>query len=205
MPFRRIAPLAILLAGAAPAFAQTGGGEPASRISNRILSALVEANGVPGMGASIWRDGRIVWTGSAGRRDLARNLAVDENTVFRFASVSKIFAVTAAARLRQEGRLDVDAPAATIISGLNPSWAPFNARQLAAHISGMPHYQMPLDAAVGDAPVISMRDAIAIAANRALLTPPAPPISIALMATPCWARWRRPAPAAPISTIWRRC
>lgn len=78
----------------------------ATRVSNRILAALVETNGVPGMGAAVWRNGRIVWTGSAGYRDVELKQRVDENTIFRLASVSKLFAATAAAKLRERGSLD---------------------------------------------------------------------------------------------------
>ena len=45
-----------------------------------MLQALVEVNGVPGIGAAVWRDDKLVWTGCAGWRDreailIARNLA----------------------------------------------------------------------------------------------------------------------------------
>lgn len=143
----------------------------AARVSARILAEMQEASGVPGLGAAIWRDDRIAWTGSAGQRDIARSLPVDENTIFRFASVSKVFAVAAAARLREVGRLDVDAPVATVVPYLRNDWPAINARQLAAHISGLPHYQ-DVDDERGDRHFDDMRDSVALFSNRALLTPP---------------------------------
>ncbi len=145
--------------------------QKAARISNQLLAALVEASGVPGMGAAVAKDGKVIWTGSAGYRDLKRKLRVDPNTIFRLASVSKLLTVTAAALLRQEGKLDVDAPISSIVPGLSPQWAPFTARQLAAHISGMPHYQ-PVDQDRGATHYPTVEAALQIFKDRALLSPP---------------------------------
>jgi serine beta-lactamase-like protein LACTB, mitochondrial len=143
----------------------------AARISSQMLAALVEASGVPGMGAAVWHDGKGIWDGSAGYRDLERKLRVDRNTIFRMASVSKLVTVTAAAKLKQEGKLDVDAPIASIVPGLSPSWAPFSARQLAAHISGLPHYQ-DVDQARGGTHYKTVEEAVKIFKDRALLAAP---------------------------------
>ncbi len=143
----------------------------ATHVSNRILSALVETNGVPGMGAAVWRDGRIVWTGSAGYRDIEHERRVDEHTVFRLASVSKVFAATAAARLREQRSLDVDVPVASIVGYLPDRWPPITTAQLAAHTSGIPHYQLP-DLNRGAHRFTSVREAVGVFQDRDLLFAP---------------------------------
>ena len=67
-----------------------------AEVSQRMLDELILMNGVPGMGAAIWKGDEIIWTGSAGMRDVERKLPVDERTIFRLASVSKLLAATAA-------------------------------------------------------------------------------------------------------------
>lgn len=151
--------------------ANTLAGADAARRSGRMLAALVEANGVPGMGAAVVRDGRVVWTGSAGQRDVEGGLAVDDRTVFRLASVSKIIAATAAAKLREQGRLDVDAPVHSMLPWLRAPWPAMTARQLASHSSGLPHYQ-PVDEGRGGTRYGSVRDAVALFEDRPLLSPP---------------------------------
>ena len=143
----------------------------AARISDAILAALVESSGVPGMGASIWQDGRIVWIGSAGLRDVDGGLPVTKDTRFRFASVSKLFAATAAARLREQGKLDVDAPISSLIPYLRQGWPTVTTAQLAAHTAGIPHYQS-LDESRGTRHFNSVRDAVALVAGRPLLAAP---------------------------------
>lgn len=136
-----------------------------------MLGALVEANGVPGMGAAVVRDGRVVWSGSAGVRDMARALPVDARTRFRLASVSKAITATAAAKLREQGKLDVDAPVQGMLPWLQSDWPALTVRQLAAHASGLPHYQSA-DEGRGRTHYATVRDAVAVFADRPLLSPP---------------------------------
>lgn len=153
----RAVPLALL--AAALGLADDAGAAPrrtrGAQVADQLLAALVEANGVPGMGAAVWQDGKVVWTGSAGYRDLARKRPVDRDTRFRLASVSKLLTVTAAALLEQEGTLDLDASVATMLPQLPAQWAPVTARQLAAHTAGAPHYEQepaPPQERAGSAP-----------------------------------------------------
>lgn len=141
------------------------------RVSDRIVSDLVATNGVPGMGAAVWIDGRVVWTGSAGLRDIERGLPVDGNTIFRLASVSKVVAATAAARLVQEGKLDPDVPVISMMPLLRSDWSKITTRHLAAHISGLPHYQ-DADDDRGRVHYATVDDAVRIFAKRDLLFAP---------------------------------
>lgn len=145
-------------------------GGPAAR-SQRALAMLQEVTGVPGMSAAVWSDGDLVWSGAAGHLDLEKRHPATEESVFRFASVSKIFAATATAKLAEEGKLDIDAPVQTFVSGLNPDWPPITARQLAANISGIPHYQDG-DEALGRKSYKSAIESLETFKDRALLFPP---------------------------------
>jgi serine beta-lactamase-like protein LACTB, mitochondrial len=145
--------------------------EQAALVSEKILSALIETNGVPGMGAAVWRNGKVVWSGSAGYRDVERKLPVNSDTIFRLASVSKLISVAAAARLKQDKFLDVDQPVASILPYLSNKWAPLTTRQLAAHTAGVPHYQ-DIDAKRGGIYYTNVRDAVNIFDDRDLLFSP---------------------------------
>ena len=158
-----------ILASAAPAGAESVA-DPAT-ISQRLLDTLRETNGVPGMGAAVWQDGEIVWEGSSGLRDIEGAAPVTPDTLFRLASVSKLFAVTAAAKLAEEGKIDLDAPVQAQLPWLGARWPAITPRQLAAHISGLPHYQ-DVDTDRGAVHYRTGREAVAIFANRDLLSPP---------------------------------
>lgn len=164
-----VAGLMALLASAATAHAEAVA--DAATIAQRLLDTLRESNGVPGMGAAVWQEGQIVWEGSSGFRDVERRLPVTRETLFRLASVSKIFTVAAVGQLAEQGRMDLDAPMQRQLPWLGSHWAPITPRQLAAHVSGLPHYQA-VDADRGSRHYATGRDAVAIFAERDLLSPP---------------------------------
>lgn len=143
----------------------------AALVAGKILKALIETNGVPGMGAAVWHDDQVVWSGSAGYRDIDKQLRVNADTIFRLASVSKLLGVAAAARLEQDGSLDIDQPVASILPWLSPRWATLTTRQLAAHTAGLPHYQ-DVDAQRGGTRYANVREAVGIFQDRDLLFPP---------------------------------
>ncbi len=143
----------------------------AAGVANTLLEAVAEASGVPGMSAAVAESGRVVWAGTAGSRDLERGLPVVSETAFRLASVSKLITATAAVKLQDEGRLDLDAPVRDTVDYLNTAWPDMSARQLAAHTSGLPHYQ-GVDADRGGRSFASVREAVALFDGRPLLSPP---------------------------------
>ncbi len=141
------------------------------RIADAILAAQVEANGVPGMAAAVTRDGALIWSGGAGYRDLDRKLPIDLDTSFRLASVSKLITATAAVVLYDRKMLDFDAPVQRYLPNRQLAWPPMNLRQLAAHTSGLPHYQ-DVDAGRGGVHFGTVDKAISIFADRPLLFAP---------------------------------
>ncbi|MBJ7439075.1 MAG: beta-lactamase family protein [Sphingopyxis sp.] len=164
-----VAGLTALLASTSTAQAEPRA--DAAIIAQRLLDTLRESNGVPGMGAAVWQDGKIVWEGSSGLRDIEGRAPVTRDTLFRLASVSKLFTVTAAAKLAEEGKLDLDAPFQRQLPGLGARWPAITPRHLAAHTSGLPHYQ-DVDRDRGARHYRTGREAVAIFADRNLLTPP---------------------------------
>lgn len=141
---------------------------PQGATAQRILDVQRTLNRVPGMSAAVWRDGKVIWRGESGFRDLSKELVVNAQTRFRLASVSKVFAATAAAKLAEQGRLDVDAPISDYLAWINPAWAHITSRQLAAHTSGIPHYQA-VDALRGGHRFLSAKEAIDTFQSRELL------------------------------------
>ena len=165
-----------LLAMAAPSRAiDTCGAttdDAAATTAQYLLQALVDTNGVPGMGAAVWHDGRVAWTGCAGWRDVEARAPVQRDTVFRLASVSKIIAAMAAGKLAEDGRLDIDAPVGNALPWLPAPWAQVTVRQLAAHIAGAPHYAGSDFDTLGRTRHTTARDAVGLFSQRALLTAP---------------------------------
>lgn len=174
-PTTHILTACALLAGATSAVARADAtaetGVDPGAVAQRLLDTLRETNGVPGMAAAVWQDGRIVWDGASGQRDIESGAPVTRDTLFRLASVSKVVTVAAAAKLAEQDRIDLDAPVQRQLPWLGDRWPAITPRQLAAHVSGLPHYQ-PIDSDVGSHHYATGRDAVAIFAARDLLGAP---------------------------------
>lgn len=168
---KTLACASLAIAGASAAHAQSPAEVDPAKTAQALLDAAREVSGVPGFSAAVWREGDVVWTGTTGMRDIEAGLPVDRDTRFRLASVSKLVTVTAVARLAQEGRLDLDAPVTSILPWLANDWPPMTARHLAAHTSGLPHYQ-DIDDNRGTVRYPTGKAAVAVFADRPLLSPP---------------------------------
>ena len=118
---------AILLAAAslvvaAPAAAQAPVEPPAAPALDAAMPELdaifhryMEESHIPGLVFGIVRDGRLVVVRTMGVQDPETKRPVTAQTLFRIASMSKAFTALAILRLRDAGRLSLDAPAETYV------------------------------------------------------------------------------------------
>ena len=69
----------------------------------------------PGLVYGVVRDGKLAHVHAIGVQDLKSKVPVTDETVFRIASMTKSFTALAVLKLRDEGRLDLDAPVDSIV------------------------------------------------------------------------------------------
>lgn len=108
------------------------------------LAEAVRRDGVPGFAFGIVIDGELVHAKGLGVRDLRTRAPVDEDTVFRIASMTKSFTAMAVLQLRDAGKLALDDPAERYLPDLaslpypTRDSAPITIRQLLTHSAGLP-------------------------------------------------------------------
>jgi CubicO group peptidase (beta-lactamase class C family) len=90
-------------------FAAAAGSDPVVELDAFITRALKEYQ-VPGAAVAVVRDGKVALVKGYGVRDVTKAGAVDENTIFQLASVTKTLTATAAATVVDQGKLDWDKP-----------------------------------------------------------------------------------------------
>jgi CubicO group peptidase (beta-lactamase class C family) len=97
---------------------------------------------LPGLVYGIVRDGKLIHVRAMGVQDLDSKRPVDADSLFRIASMSKAFTALAILKLRDEGRLALDAPAETYVPELR-EWryptsdsARIRVRDLLSHVGG---------------------------------------------------------------------
>jgi CubicO group peptidase (beta-lactamase class C family) len=108
----------------------------------RLIEHGMAQNKVTGLSITLVDDQRVVWSQGFGYANLERKLPATANTVYRVASISKLFTDTAAMQLAERGLLDIDQPVHKVLPHFAPlssqSPAAITPRQLMTHHSGLP-------------------------------------------------------------------
>jgi CubicO group peptidase (beta-lactamase class C family) len=103
-----------------------------------------------GLAVGVVREGSLGWFLGHGVADIRSGAPVDEDTVFRIASVTKTITAIAVMQLREQGLVDLDAPASDYLRGysLVPAKAGFRPptlRHLLTHTAGVRAVRTPSD------------------------------------------------------------
>lgn len=110
----------------------------------RLFTAWVDRQHMPGAVLGIVLDGELVWVKTAGVQDLTSRTPVTPDTVFRIASMTKSFTAMSILKLRDEGKLSLDDPVARYVPALAGLPYPTNdsptltIRHLLTHSEGFP-------------------------------------------------------------------
>lgn len=115
-----LAAAAFLLARPAVALADAPATDTAATFAevDRIFADYALDAHIPGVAYGIVVDGRLVHVGTLGVQDLASKRPVDAGTLFRIASMTKAFTALTVLKLRDEGKLRLDAPAESYVPEL---------------------------------------------------------------------------------------
>jgi CubicO group peptidase (beta-lactamase class C family) len=108
----------LMLSAAVPARADDPYNDPgrAARVAallpgvDKLYAELAEEKHLPGLVYGVVLDGKLIHARALGFADVERKIPATSATPFRIASMTKSFVALAALRLRDEGKLDLDAP-----------------------------------------------------------------------------------------------
>lgn len=129
----------------APAFFQPEANRRADY--NEVISLLsafineqMQDKNLPAVAIALVDDQRIVWQQGFGYADAKTKQAIDEQTIYRVGSVSKLLTDIAVMQLVEHGKLDLDAPVTRYIPEFrprNPFGKEITLRQLMSHRAGL--------------------------------------------------------------------
>lgn len=142
---RRLAIALALASVANPAAAQTATAADVATIAPKIDTIFAEwarEAHVPGAAYGVVKDGRLIHVGTIGTQDQDSKRPVTADSRFRIASMSKAFTALAILKLRDAGKLSLDAPAERYVPEMR-GWryptsdsAKITVRDLLHHIAG---------------------------------------------------------------------
>lgn len=109
-----------------------------------VVARAMDRWEVPGLAVSAIRDGRVVLHKTYGLRDVIDRIPVTPETLFAVGSIAKSFTVAGLAMLKNEGRLDLDAPARNYLPGLRlrrvAGARAVTIRDMLTHRTGLPRH-----------------------------------------------------------------
>ncbi|XP_031714102.1 serine beta-lactamase-like protein LACTB, mitochondrial [Anarrhichthys ocellatus] len=125
---------------------RTGRYSDAIKVSWELVERVKTEVGAPGLVVGVSVDGAEVWSEGIGYADLENRVPCSPETVMRIASISKPLTSAAAARLCEEGKLQLDVPVQKYVpefpqkqfSGEDVTITP---RMILSHLSGIRHYE----------------------------------------------------------------
>ena len=112
-----------------------------------LLAAWIESqqaySGLPALSIAVVHDQELVWAAGFGFADPARRVPATPDTLYRIASITKLFTATALLQLRDAGRLQLDDPLTRhlpwfAISSRHADAPAITIRHLITHTSGLP-------------------------------------------------------------------
>ena len=105
---------------------------------------------VAGLAVGVVRHGSLAWFHGHGVADVAAGTPIDQDTVFRIASVTKTITAIAVMQLLEQGLVDLDAPANDYLNAYRliparPGFRPATLRHLLTHTAGVRAVREPSD------------------------------------------------------------
>lgn len=119
------------------------GAESLETAADELVAKLMERQGIPGVSIAVGRDGKVVLAKGYGLANVEHQVPVNPETLFRTASICKMFTAVAVLQLADEGKLDLDTPVSEYFPELEKDDWTFTCRQLLGHLAGVRHYKYP--------------------------------------------------------------
>ena len=110
------------------------------RIDRLVGEAMANLH-QPSIAISIVNSGQLIFTNGYGMADIENNVPATADTVYRIASVSKSLTATAAMRLVEDHRLDLNEPVQKYCPAFPTKQWPITVRNVLTHQSGIRHYK----------------------------------------------------------------
>ncbi|HEY1547020.1 MAG TPA: serine hydrolase domain-containing protein, partial [Kofleriaceae bacterium] len=112
----------------------------------QFVATAEKETGVPGVSFGVIQDGKVVWAGGVGVRELGKKEPVDDKTLFMIASNTKALSTLMLAKLVDEHKLAWDAPVASILPSFKLGNDEITKQVLVKHLicacTGMPRQDL---------------------------------------------------------------
>ncbi|MEO1487449.1 MAG: serine hydrolase [Bacteroidota bacterium] len=104
------------------------------------LTQTIAFHNIPGLALAVMHKDEVVYESYFGKASLEDDILVDENTLFRVFSATKLITSTAIFQLIQQGDLHLDDTISKYLDHLPETWQEVQIKNLLSHSSGLPDF-----------------------------------------------------------------
>jgi CubicO group peptidase (beta-lactamase class C family) len=102
-----------------------------------IVQNQMKQQRITGLSLAVVKHGKTIVNKGYGLANVEHKVAVNSETVFRLASISKQFFATAILKLQEEGKLYIEDPVHKFFTDAPETWKPIQLKHLLSHTSGL--------------------------------------------------------------------
>lgn len=106
---------------------------------DNYLQQTIKENEIPGLAVGVVKDGKIIFEAYYGKENLEGNNPVNQNSLFRIYSTSKLISTVGVFQLIEKGKLSLDDKISKYLENLPKEWQEVKIKNLLSHSSGIPN------------------------------------------------------------------
>ncbi|MEM9076959.1 MAG: serine hydrolase domain-containing protein [Bacteroidota bacterium] len=107
---------------------------------NGYLTEAMELYTIPGLALAVIEGNNLVYENYFGKASIEDNTLVDNKTIFRVFSTTKLITTTAVFQLIEDGKLKLEDSISKYLEGLPTEWQDVKIKNLLSHSSGLPDF-----------------------------------------------------------------
>ena len=106
---------------------------------DNYLQQTIKANEIPGLAVGVVKDGKIIFEAYYGKENLEGNNPVNQNSLFRIYSTSKLISTVGVFQLIEKSQLSLEDKISKYLENLPKEWRDVKIKNLLSHSSGIPN------------------------------------------------------------------
>ncbi|WP_035664317.1 serine hydrolase domain-containing protein [Flavobacterium sp. ACAM 123] len=102
------------------------------------LKETIEVNQIPGLVVAVIKNGKVIYQQFCGKSSLEDNTIVDENSIFRLYSTTKLITAVGVFQLIEKNKISLEDKISKYLDNLPKEWQDVKVKNLITHSSGLP-------------------------------------------------------------------
>jgi CubicO group peptidase (beta-lactamase class C family) len=105
---------------------------------DNYLKETIEINEIPGLAVSVIKNGKVIYEQCFGKSSMEENTPVDESSIFRLYSTTKIISAVGVFQLIEKNKISLEDNISKYLDNLPKEWQEVKIKNLLTHSSGLP-------------------------------------------------------------------